>query len=207
MEAVLLFFLTSLVSALGSLQLGPVNASVLRRALKGQFSEARWLAFGGSLPELLYAGVAVYGSQWLQKWESFGYWINLALVPLFLGMGLKLIFSKPAVLKDGNPQEKTRRPLWEGLGLGLLNPQLPLFWISILVWYKMNLGITVSGWTSAFSFILGTSFGAFGLLFGLVELCRKYKKRVLVFTTKHPPEIWIGIFFVVLAIVQAVKLF
>jgi len=51
-----IFLLTAFISALGSLQLGPVNGSVLRLSLNGRFRDARWLALGGSLPEFLYAG-------------------------------------------------------------------------------------------------------------------------------------------------------
>lgn len=121
-------------------------------------------------------------------------------------MGIRLILTKPQTIPTKENQRRSALPVWQGLGLGLLNPQLPLFWLSILVWYKMSLGLEVDSEISSMAFVLGTGMGAFCLLLGWVEICRRYQNRVLAFSQKHPPEIWIGTFFVGLAILQIIKL-
>jgi len=206
LQPVFIFLLTAFLSALGSLQLGPVNGSVLRLSLNGRFRDARWLSIGGSLPEFLYAGVAVWGSQWLGQITQAGRYLDWALVPIFLLMGINLIRTQPKPIPTEKAQSHSGIPFWQGLGLGLLNPQLPLFWLSILVWYKMSLGLEADSGISSVAFVLGTSVGAFCLLLGWVEICRRYQNRVLAFSQKHPPEIWIGAFFVVLAVLQIIKL-
>jgi len=206
LQAILLFLLTSFISALGSLQLGPVNASVLRLSLNRDYKSARFLALGGSLPEILYAGIAIWGSGFLARWANLQHWLDLALVPIFFFIGMKLILAKKkSIQKEDNPLNPSL-PFIKGLSLGLLNPQLPLFWLSILLWYKMNLGLEVVSPLSQVGFLLGTGAGAFALLIALIELCRKYQNKVLEFSIKHPPEIWIGSFFVGLAILQVIKL-
>ncbi len=207
LQPVFIFLLTVFLSALGSLQLGPVNGSVLRLSLNGRFRDARWLALGGALPEFLYAGIAIWGSHWLGQITQAGRYLDWALVPIFLFMGIRLIRTKPKSIPTEDTKPRSGLPFWQGLGLGLLNPQLPLFWLSILVWYKMSLGLQVESGISSAAFVLGTGFGAFYLLLGWVEICRRYQNRVLAFSQKHPPEIWIGAFFVVLAVLQIIKLY
>ena len=206
LQPVLIFLLTAFLSALGSLQLGPVNGSVLRLSLNGRFRDARWLALGGALPEFLYAGIAIWGSHWLGQIEQAGRYLDWAIIPIFLIMGIRLIRTKPKSIPIEETQSRSGLPFWQGLGLGLLNPQLPLFWLSILVWYKMSLGLEVDNGISSTAFVLGTGIGAFCLLLGWVEICRRYQNRVLAFSQKHPPEIWIGAFFVGLAVLQIIKL-
>ena len=201
-----IFLLTAFISALGSLQLGPVNGSVLRLSLNGRFRDARWLALGGSLPEFLYAAIAIWGSHWLGQITQAGRYLDWAIVLIFLVMGIRLIRTKPKSIPTEDTKPRSVLPFWQGLGLGLLNPQLPLFWLSILVWYKMSLGLEVDSSISSTAFVLGTGMGAFCLLLGWVEICRRYQNRVLAFSQKHPPEIWIGAFFVVLALIQIIKL-
>jgi threonine/homoserine/homoserine lactone efflux protein len=205
LQAVLIFLLTCFLSALGSLQLGPVNGSVLRLSLNGRFRDARWLALGGSLPEFLYAGIAVWGSHWLGQITQARRYLDWAIVLIFLVMGIRLIRTKPKSIPTEDTKPRSVLPFWQGLGLGLLNPQLPLFWLSILIWYKMSLGLEVDSSISSTAFVLGTGMGAFCLLLGWVEICRRYQNRVLAFSQKHPPEIWIGAFFVVLALIQIIK--
>ena len=55
--AVLLF--TIIVSFLGSLQLGPVNLSVIRTTLTSSIRQAKWVAFGGVVPEIIYSFLAL----------------------------------------------------------------------------------------------------------------------------------------------------
>ena len=63
MEGFLLFAIAFVASLLGSLQAGPVNLAVLHTTLRqGQRAGLR-VAVGGSLPELLYAGLAAAGGE------------------------------------------------------------------------------------------------------------------------------------------------
>lgn len=176
-------------------------------SLNGRFRDARWLALGGALPEFLYAAIAIWGSHWLGQITQAGQYLDWAIVVIFLVMGIRLIRTKPQTIPTEEGEKNSALPFWQGLGLGLLNPQLPLFWLSILVWYKMSLGLEVDSSISSAAFVLGTGMGAFCLLLGWVEICRRYQNRVLAFSQKHPPEIWIGAFFVVLAVIQIIKLY
>ena len=53
LQPIFIFLLTAFLSALGSLQLGPVKSSVLQHSIKGRFRDARGLALEGALPEFL----------------------------------------------------------------------------------------------------------------------------------------------------------
>lgn len=205
MEVGLIFLITSLISALGSLQLGPVNASVLRLGLEGRVGQSRWLAMGGSFPEFLYAALALWGQHWVEKGQMLGDWLNWLSVPVFLLLGIRMILTKRKTVQLESIKKSNQLPFFQGFILGMLNPQLPLFWLSILIWYRQIFGWSFLEFASQAGFILGTGCGAFGLLFLLSELARIYKEKLLPMLGRFSPDLIFGWFFVLLAVIQTIK--
>ena len=206
--ALLLFFVTALISSYGSLQLGPVNGGVLRYCFRGEFRSAMWLALGGSLTELPYASMAVWGSSWLNKFRGLESWINYALIPLFLLLGIRFLLSakKDLDVETGLPVKSRKNPFREGIALAMFNPQLPLFWISILLWMKSGLGIYPDGLLKQAAFVLGTAGGAFFLLWLMVQISIKKRSRMTELSRRYQPEKLIGWFFILLALVQGLRM-
>jgi threonine/homoserine/homoserine lactone efflux protein len=207
-RALLLFFITALISSYGSLQLGPVNGGVLRYCFRGEFRSAIWLALGGSLTEIPYASLAVWGSSWLARIKGLEEWINIGLIPLFLVLGIRFLVTarKAAELPEGGTERSGKNPLKEGIGLALFNPQLPLFWISILLWMKTGLGIHPENLIQKIAFVLGTAAGAFYLLWLMIRISIKNRSRLSELSRRYQPEKLIGWFFILMALIQGIRL-
>lgn len=207
-QALMLFALTAVISSYGSLQLGPVNGGVLRYCFRGEFKSALWLALGGSLTEIPYASLAVWGSFRLNQVRGLETWINYGIIPLFLLLGIRFLFSskKEVCPENGLPVKSRNNPFREGIALAMFNPQLPLFWISILLWMKSGLGIFPDGLLKQAAFVLGTAAGAFFLLWLMVQVSIKKRSRLSELSRRYHPEKLIGWFFIGMALVQAFRL-
>ena len=207
---ILLFFLTALISAYGSLQLGPVNGAVLRYCFRAEFRAATWLALGGCLPELLYSGLAIWGWNYLVAYEDLLRQLQWALIPVFAVLGLRMLLiarkQKKLSISESAPKEEKSLPLLEGLWLGLLNPQLPLFWISMLAFYSGTMGISPSSLPEKIAFVLATASGAFGLLCLLIQFSRRQQKRLEQFASRFHPDWLIGWFFILISAIQLLRM-
>ena len=206
---IFLFLITAIISAYGSLQLGPVNGRVLQYCLRQNFRAAILLGLGGSLTEMPYAAIALFGSDWLQSFDGLENWIRWGLVPIFFLLGLKFLFSaRPNTeIPDQTNPKPGRNPVYEGMLLALFNPQLPIFWISILLWYKSSLALYPQSLAQNLAFIAGTATGAFLLMWLLVRIARNNQDRLLALSRRYNPEKLIGWFFILLAIAQLIRQF
>ena len=205
--ALLLFFITALISSYGSLQLGPVNGGVLRYCFQGRFKSALWLAVGGSLTEIPFAVLALFGSGWLNRIAGLDLWMNRALVPTFLLLGIRmLITSRKNPVSGEERAPLVRNPILEGIGLASLNPQLPLFWLTILIWMKGSLGLYPESLIRQLAFVLGTAAGAFYLLWLLIRIAMKNRSRLRELSERYNTDRLIAWFFIALALIQAIRL-
>jgi threonine/homoserine/homoserine lactone efflux protein len=153
-----LFLSTALASFLGSLQLGLVNSAVIKTALEKRLKASLWLAFGGCLPELIYAFIATFVYKYvITLYEKPFKIISLSVLVVY---GIFLIVKKNK-LPTSNSTISSHAFL-KGFVLGSINPQLLIFWslflgvspLSYLV--NSNLGCSIFGF--------GAAFGAFVVL-------------------------------------------
>ncbi len=128
MNEVFVFLLMALLSFVGSIQPGPVNLGVVYYALHNKLKQAIYLSIGGSLPEVVYCFIAFQFHAWLQsklpQLTQVLFWFN----PLLILLGIYLLLKKDS---GATPVETTRYGFGKGLLLGMLNPQLLLFWLGM----------------------------------------------------------------------------
>jgi len=165
MGLILLFLLATGTSFLGSLQMGPVNSEVLRFAIRGRKKEALLTGFGGAIPEIPYALIAVYLIQHLKLFPFLRPAFAWLFVVVIVAFGFRLLFKKPKEMEVETYQIK-RSPFAIGFILASLNPQIIFFWSGILV----LLGYESLTWTEGFAFALGAASGAFLLQFLAVQI-------------------------------------
>ena len=174
MTVILIFVLTALISFAGSIHIGPVNLMVIRTSLQNDYKQALLVAFGGSLPELLYAAVAVGCLTFLNQHPAILLVLNRLVVPFFIIMGIMSLWPKKKLQQaratTGGDQVTT------GLLLALFNPQLLPFWLGTLIYLHSFLPFHTIFEQTAFT--LGTAAGAFGLL-SLYAWLATYKKAQL----------------------------
>ncbi|MCU0450303.1 MAG: LysE family transporter [Bernardetiaceae bacterium] len=182
------FLLICLVSAVGSLQPGLVNVAVVQTGLRQGLAASLWLALGGSLPELLYAGLAwqihrgVHG--WLANWSHLAPALPwLAAAALVLG-GLYYLHQArlPVQAQAQSRVRSHRKALAEGFILALQNAQLVVFWLFVLTYlpqwpWALAPSHQSSQWLPLV-LMLGSGLGAFAFLAGLAWLTARWGQRL-----------------------------
>ena len=172
MDALLIFFITTAASVIGSLQAGIVNTAVLAHTVKRGPEAGRRMALGGSIPEFIYAALAFHFASWLLDTlglDTKGVTILVGSVLIILGLYFAFLFKPTFVLDRVNVKATGVR---KGFLLGMLNPQLIIFWSGVRLMLD-TLGITRFGWIETIAFGLGAFTGALVLLLQLVRLGRR----------------------------------
>lgn len=207
MEAVLYFLVAAVISYVASLQLGPVNIRVIQSTIEHDKSYALRVGFGGSLPEILYAGIAFYITE-LIDFENFdGRWLSFITLPVFLFLAVYNFRKKVSTnITDKNVlPPSNKKGLFEGFVLAMLNPQLITFWLVIITFFKTKGWLVSASILQQSAFILGCAVGAFVLQITFIALTTKYKTRIMDKMGKNFNKI-IGGLFLLLALVDATKL-
>jgi threonine/homoserine/homoserine lactone efflux protein len=213
MELVLILFLTIVISFIGSVQLGPVNITVIRSAIQKHYKSAVFIGLGGALPELIYAALALRGAYFLEKYPMIIDTLFIICIPLFIGLGVFILYknSKRNAAEnsfhtcDKNTEEKSMiRSIAIGFGIGLLNPMLLPFWMIVLSMYHQHNLMLIPNKMIELSFILGTALGAFLLQFLIVVFLKKFNDRFekWLFKYANPLTAWM---FILLGIVQLIN--
>lgn len=172
MDALLIFFITTAASVIGSLQAGIVNTAVLAHTVKRGPEAGRRMALGGSIPEFIYAGIAFHFASWLlavMGFDAHGVALLVGSILILLGLYFAFLFKPVFDLDHVNVKATGVR---KGFLLGMLNPQLIIFWSGVRLMLD-TLGITRFGWIEMVAFGLGAFTGALLLLLQLVRLGRR----------------------------------
>ncbi len=209
---IFILIITLLISFVGSVQLGPVNITVIRYSVSNQFKAALLIGLGGALPELIYSSIAIKGAAFLEQFPNalnYLFWIS---IPLFFIVGLYFIFNPKLRIKQKDLElevEKIKskevlKSIFIGFSIGIINPMLLPFWIIVLNTYHSYGLMLDNKLLETLAFIIGTGLGAFLLQYSLVVLIKKYSQRFerLIINYSNPVTGWM---FVILAIVQLVN--
>lgn len=200
------FLVTSAISFVGSLQLGPVNLIVIQSVLKRNLQAGLWIALGGCLPEMIYSTAAVGAGMWLKKNPSIRNILEWSAVPLLLGIGI-VIFFIPNRLANLEKEHQQSFSFLKGLTIGLLNPQLFPYWLIMLVQFGMYNELRVQTRLEQLAFVLGTAVGALRLLTGAAYLTYHFRESLLERLEKFNVNRLLGALFVLLALGQLLKLY
>jgi len=198
------FILSFIISFVGSLQPGPVNLAVIASSFQKQYKNAIFIAIGGSLPEFLFCFIAFKAANFIVKWQPFFYYFQIIMAVLLLIVGLYLWFNKTNVSLKTTQQNG----FLLGTILAVLNPQLILFWTTVITYIHVNnlfeLNLFETNFT-LFYFCIGATFGAFSLHYLLIFLSKIFVNIPVKLFFSYADKT-IAIIFVLLAIIQTIKL-
>lgn len=214
LSALFIFVLTAVISFGGSVQLGPVNITVIRAAIAKNYTSAIFIGLGGALPELIYAGIAIKGAEFLERFPMVLNGLFLVCIPLFILIGLYFVFfqsKKDQTISDEEVEaQKKQAPrsifksILLGFSIGMINPMLLPFWMVVLSTYHSYELMLLPTGLHHLAFIIGTGFGAFLLQYLLVVLLRKYSASFEQKIKKYANPVT-GWMFVVLGIIQLIN--
>jgi len=177
-KALLIFLTTSGISFVGSLQLGPVNLTVIHTVLKRRLKAGLLVALGGCVPELIYAAAAVWAGMWLEKHPDVWRLLEWVSIPIFIAIGITLFRSSARTMNKAE-SPTGRSDVLKGFSLAILNPQLFPYWLFILVQFQGYEQLKVHLPREQIAFVMGAVLGAVGLLFGVAYLTSCYREKLL----------------------------
>ena len=202
----LIFLITFFISFVGSIHPGPLNLSVIQTTLQKGFYPALLLAFGGVIPEIIYGYLAVEGVMIFEKYPVVFNVMQWAVVPILLGLGIQQIINSRKSKQVINYSQVSNFSIFRGFSLSLFNPQLLPYWIVILINYQSYNYLKISELSDKLFFALGTSTGAFALNYLYAYIAHEQKERIFKYLNQNRFEQIIGWTFVVMGILQAIKL-
>ncbi len=189
------------ISFIGSIPIGSINAAVLRISMNQTVRAAFFFIAGATIAEFCYCFIAIHFSGFLLSIPKLEFYIQLISIPLFLLLGF---FYWNAKSKTDQPKtNSSKKPFFQGLSLGFLNPlQIP-FWLAYGTYFL------TAGWIQQDTFLLtlfifGAVAGSAFLLFLIAKFASVYSSKIRV-SDKTVNRITAGIL-IVLAIYQAGKL-
>jgi len=210
MHAIIILLSSSLVSFVGSLQLGPVNLFVVDTTLNESKKSAYLVAFGGVIPESIYCALAVFsGSYFLNKPVVFFVFKIILIVTLAtLGTIYLLKKTKPVILnrQQNSAVFSKSKHFFKGFTLASFNPQLLPFWLFILVYFKSTKLLELTSNLDKLAFILGAAVGAFFLLISIIATINQFKTRILTYLNNKYYFKALGIMFIAISLQQVVTL-
>lgn len=190
------------ISFAGSVQLGPVNFGTIHTALHKNKKAAIIFGFGGSLPELLYCGLAIGSSNFISQYEGFEDYLKYLTSGVLFLFGIYLIFQK-AASEHKHDSSKKGKELWLGATFGLFNPQLYPFWLFIITYLRSNSIVENAVWPSQVAFVIGSALGAFLLQVLVAEVTVRKKEFIYTRLTKNYNKV-LGAVIIAIAIFQLV---
>ncbi len=199
------FLLGLLVSFLGALPLGVLNLTAADIALKKGMSAVWWFALGVLLVEYIQAFIALQFSSFLIQNPQVEQYIQWAVIPLFLILGIGYLSA--AWRKNKTPSKKTRgeklSPFPKGVLLSAANPLAIPFWLGMATYLEQQ-QLLVFKTVYIHTFILGIIVGTLGalLLFGC--LGNHFLKRFPKINQRI--SLLIGLIFIGMAVIQLLKL-
>ncbi|OEK05771.1 LysE family translocator [Roseivirga misakiensis] len=192
----------TVISFVASLQLGPVNMGTIHTALHKNKKAAIIFGLGGSLPELLYCGLAIGSSNFISQYEGLDDYLKYLTVGILLIFGVYL-FRQKASTKQNSKLDKQGKELWLGATFGLLNPQLYPYWLFIITFLRSNSILENNTIPAQVAFVVGTALGAFLLQWLVAELTTRNRDFIFKKLTKNYNKVLGGIL-IAMALIQLV---
>ncbi len=195
-----IFFITLLISYIGSLQIGPISILVMYTTLKINLRAALKVAFVGVLPEYMYSLVAFFGYSFLSRQPETLHMLQLGVIPLFLVFGI-INFRKKDKVSTHIPS--TTSNAIRAFTYGITNPLLISFWMLSLIIIGKYVSINSAPQIAAFALATGTGGFLTKITFGLLTL--KFREKVFAVFQRFSFNKIIGSLFILVAIIQLIK--
>lgn len=203
-HAISIFFITSLISFAGSVQLGPVNLAIMQEVLNGRRRAGLLIGAGVCLPEFIYSSFALFASAWLLKRHAVLVTLEWSIVPVMIALGILNMMRKKK--QEEISTRGKAMDFFKGFILSSLNPQLLPFWLAILVMLNGYPFFSIVSIPEKTAFVIGTGAGEFGLISLVVWLTARHREFLLDKMKSWNLNKVFGWLFIALAAVQTIKL-
>lgn len=205
----LIHFLLGLVASfLGTLPFGTINLSVVNTTINQSFRAGFILSVAAAIVEIIQSLIAFHCSVWISENIESNIYLQVFVVILFLAIGAYFFLRKPSSGEEAKSRFRMSNFV-KGMMLGLFNPQALPFWVFVIAYFQSAQLIALDGMEIKLgllvSFLAGVSIGKLGALtlYGALSVVVTQKISSL--------GLWmnkaLGSIFIVLALIQGIKLF
>ncbi|MEM9340015.1 MAG: LysE family transporter [Bacteroidota bacterium] len=194
------FFLSFIISLVGTLPPATINISVMQLSLKGKSKSGYYLAFGASIIDTLYAALAVQVQIYLAKQIEFTNYFYLIAAAVLLFLGIFSIRSKVSS-HDITAISDEKIGFLKGVVLGVLNPLAMPFWLGVTTYLKVN-GLIVLDGINYWAYVVGVFVGELGLLIIIVKVGSKFTR---VADNHRIVNVIPGVAFIILGLVNLIQ--
>ena len=208
MHILTILFFSSVLSLIGSLQLGPVNLFVIDTTINKNKVSGCWVALGGVIPEFIYCFLAVFSGDYFMSNQTIFFVFKILLIIVLTVVAFVYFFKKhKSKVVNTQTSEEQSNPVSffiKGFSLGFLNPQLLPFWMFIMVYFNTIEFLTLRSELDKFSYIFGAGFGAFILLLSIILTLNIYRILSLINNKYYYKAL--GILFIAISLQQLITL-
>lgn len=171
MNLISIFIIAFVFSFIGSIPPGTLNLTILQLGLEEKIKIAWRFSLAAALIEYPYAFIAVKLSSAFQSSSIITAYFELigAVVMITLGALNLYASQKPTSPVSKFQQSGFRR----GVLLSILNPLVLPFWVGITAYLQSQQWIDLTATINLHAYLMGVSFGAFGLLISVAYMAKK----------------------------------
>ncbi len=168
------FFLSFIISLLGTIPPATINISVMQLSLKGRTKNGYYLSLGAAIIDALYGALAVKIQQYLSAQIALTNSFFLIAALVLLTLGVVSIRSK-TLSSDVQVIKGERVGFLKGILLGVLNPLAMPFWLGVTTYLKVHEWIVLDG-VYYWSYIIGVFAGEITMLIIIVKVGSGFTK-------------------------------
>jgi threonine/homoserine/homoserine lactone efflux protein len=164
----LTFFLGIFCNALGYIPPGNINLTAVQITLNKGLKQAYYFIVAFSSVEILFTFGVMRFVQWLSNTINLGEYIDMAMILVFLVLGLLTWRSRKQM---PNTDKSNNHSIRYGLLLGAVNPMQIPYWLFVGT-YLMSHNWVQQGFVSLGIFSIGSGIGAGLVLYGFARFAR-----------------------------------
>ena len=207
MKALIIYFVTSIISYICTIPPGPLSVYIVHTTLQKNIKIALWVALGGILGEMGYTYLAIEGVMIFDKYPTVVFWAQWIIIVLLVIAGFFTFFQKDEVIETEKVEVKGRvLSIFKGITLSLLTPALFPFWIVVLLEYQKYDWLKINSILDKIFFIAGAETGTFLLVYTFAYITERKRNIIFKYLTDNRLNKLMGILYVGLAVWQLLNL-
>lgn len=198
MALILYFFISLILSFLGSLPIGLITLTIVQKTIQNGRQSGLMIALGATIMEFVYTFIALISLDFFTENTSIGNYIKIFATAIFLVMGFYFLWKKNSAVVQPT-KEYNYFDFLRGFIVGVMNLLIVPFWIFLGIWLEAN-GVLFEKNLDISIFSLGAALGALLAFLGYIllsEFIVNRTKEINRYTNKA-----VGILFLGLGIFQ-----
>jgi threonine/homoserine/homoserine lactone efflux protein len=207
LKAIILYFVTAIISYIATIPPGPLSIYVVDTTLQRNIKISLWVAFGGILGEMTYTYLAIEGVMIFDKYPKVVYGIQWVIIVLLLVVGTVTFFQKKTNIESEKILVRGKLlSVFKGISISMLTPALFPFWIVVLLEYQQYNFLKINSIFDKISFVAGAETGTFLLMYTYAFISNRKRNLIFKYLSDSRLNKLMGCLYIGLAVWQLISL-